>query len=117
MMGLSVLTRDVHVLPFSGEPEQAFATARAYDAPVLFVGSSKVDPDLLDRSAELLQHFDAVIGPAADDGWWVFGVRDPGRAAALATMPESLAGTGSLTLAALRLGLHVAMAPAMVTTG
>ena len=117
MMGLSVLTRDVHVLPFSGEPEQAFATARAYDAPVLFVGSSEVDPDLLDRSAELLQRFDAVIGPAADDGWWVFGVRDPGRAAALAAMPESLAGTGSLTLAALRLGMHVAMAPAMVATG
>ncbi len=117
MMGLSVDTRDVHVLPFSGGPEHAFATAWAYDAPVLFVGSSAVDPDLLDRSAELLQRFDAVISPAADDGWWVFGVRDPGRAAALAAMPESLAGTGSLTLAALRLGMHVAMVPTMAPTG
>jgi glycosyltransferase A (GT-A) superfamily protein (DUF2064 family) len=117
MMGLSVRTPDVHVLPFSGEPEDAFATAWAYQGPVLFVGSSAVDPDLLDRTAELLQRFDAVIGPAGNDGWWVFGVRDPGRAAALAAMPDSLAGTGSLTLAALRLGLHVAMAPALATTG
>jgi glycosyltransferase A (GT-A) superfamily protein (DUF2064 family) len=117
MMGLSVLTRDVHVLPFSGGPEHAFAAAWAYDAPVLFVGSSDVDPELLDRSAALLQRFDAVICPAADDGWWVFGVRDPGRAAALAAQPESLAGTGALTLAALRLGLRVAMAPALVATG
>ncbi len=117
MMGLSARTRDVHVLPLSGGPEHAFANAWAYDAPVLFVGDSTVDPDLLERSAELLERFDAVIGPAGNDGWYVFGVRDPGRAAALASMGESLAGTGSLTLAALRLGLHVAMAPAMTTTG
>ena len=115
MMGLSERTRDVHVLPFSGGPEQAFATAGRLDTPVLFVGNSAVDPELLDRSAALLERFDAVIGPSADDGWWVFGVRDPGRAAALAADPEALAGTGSLTLAALRLGLHVAMAPAMTT--
>ena len=117
MMGLSVRTRDVHVLPFSGGPEHAFANAWAYDAPVLFVGSPDIDPDLLDRSAALLERFDAVIGPAGNDGWWIFGVRDPQRAAALAAMGEPLAGTGSLTLAALRLGLHVAMAPAMVPKG
>jgi glycosyltransferase A (GT-A) superfamily protein (DUF2064 family) len=117
MMGISVRTKDVHVLPLSGGPEHAFAKAWAYDAPVLFVGSSEIDPDLLDRSAALLERFDAVIGPAGDDGWWIFGVRDPGRAAALAEMGESLAGTGSLTLAALRLGMHVAMAPAMAKAG
>ena len=117
MMGLSVRTPDVQVVSFSGDAENAFASARTYDAPVLFLGSSAADPELVRRSAALLDRFDAVIGPADGDGWWVFGVRDPARAAALASMPDALAGTGALTLAALRLGLRVAMGPALSATG
>ncbi|MEH0841139.1 DUF2064 domain-containing protein [Micromonospora sp. CPCC 205711] len=52
---------------------------------------------------------DAVLGRAADGGWWALGLRDPRHAAALRTVPMSTADTGRLTWAALaERGLRVA---------
>jgi len=45
---------------------------------------------------------DAVIGPAADGGWWGLGLRDPRAAAVIEAVPTSLSDTGERTLRALR---------------
>lgn len=45
---------------------------------------------------------DAVIGPAADGGWWGIGLRDPLAAGALRGVRMSLSDTGTRTLFALR---------------
>jgi glycosyltransferase A (GT-A) superfamily protein (DUF2064 family) len=90
----------------AGDLDQAFS----WPGPSLLVGveTPQLDPRLLVDSAALLSRFDAVVGPTTGDGWWAFGLRDPWP-----VMPVSLADTGSLTLAALRLGLRVAMLPAL----
>ncbi|SCG36675.1 TIGR04282 family arsenosugar biosynthesis glycosyltransferase [Micromonospora humi] len=57
---------------------------------------------------------DAVLGPAADGGWWGLGLRDPRWAAALRGVPMSTADTGRLTHAALvAAGLRVAALPTL----
>ncbi|WP_212991518.1 DUF2064 domain-containing protein [Actinoplanes auranticolor] len=68
---------------------------------------------LLADAAELLGEFDAVLGPTTGAGWWAFGLRDPAHGAALRTMPGALSSAGALTVAALRLGLRVAMLPTL----
>ncbi|MFI5836700.1 DUF2064 domain-containing protein [Micromonospora sp. NPDC051300] len=57
---------------------------------------------------------DAVLGPAADGGWWGLGLRDPGWAASLRGVPMSTADTGRLTHAALvGRGLRVGALPTL----
>jgi glycosyltransferase A (GT-A) superfamily protein (DUF2064 family) len=84
--------------------------------PTLQIGmdTPQVVPALLaDATARLLgRGVDAVLGPAADGGWWALGLRDPRRAAAIAEVPTSQGDTGERTLAALRrVGLRVAVLP------
>ena len=55
---------------------------------------------------------DAVLGLAADGGWWALGLREPGHAAVLRDIATSTAATGAQTLAALRQrGLRVTLLP------
>ena len=73
-------------------------------------GTPQAGPLLLAEAADLLEKFDAVLGPTTGAGWWVFGLRDPRHAGALGPVPESFAG---LALAALRAGLQLAMLPTL----
>jgi len=55
---------------------------------------------------------DAVLGPAADGGWWALGLRDPRLARLIESVPTSRPDTGEATLRALRAGgLSVALLP------
>ncbi|MFY1636477.1 TIGR04282 family arsenosugar biosynthesis glycosyltransferase [Solwaraspora sp. WMMB335] len=57
---------------------------------------------------------DAVLGFAADGGWWALGLRDPQHAEALRRVPMSTSRTGRDTWAALRgRGLRVASLPVL----
>jgi rSAM/selenodomain-associated transferase 1 len=82
--------------------------------PVLQLGmdTPQVDPALLAEAAAPLrsERVDAVVGPAADGGWWVLGLRDPRMAAVIADVPTSRSDTGERTVAALRAaGLRVGL--------
>lgn len=85
--------------------------------PVLQIGmdTPQVSAELLAECAQPLHlpgGADAVLGPAADGGWWALGVRDPGRVRAIRGVPMSQADTGERTLAALRAaGLRVHLLP------
>ncbi|MGA8248064.1 MAG: DUF2064 domain-containing protein [Nocardioides sp.] len=56
--------------------------------------------DLLDVAAAASDG-DAVLGPAADGGWWVLALSDPAAAAALAGVPMSRPDTFAATRSAL----------------
>nr|WP_090341350.1 DUF2064 domain-containing protein [Mycolicibacterium malmesburyense]CRL71172.1 2-phospho-L-lactate guanylyltransferase [Mycolicibacterium malmesburyense] len=78
--------------------------------PVLQIGmdTPQVTADLLAACGRTLLGTDAVLGPAADGGWWVLGVSRPSMADCLRTVPMSRSDTGALTLSALRgTGIHV----------
>lgn len=56
----------------------------------------------------------AVLGPAADGGWWALGLPEPTPAAALRTVPMSTHETARHTLAALgELGVRPALLPVL----
>lgn len=76
--------------------------------PVVQIGmdTPQVTPELLAAAAALLLHGrpEAVLGPAADGGWWALGLRDPRHAQVLADVPMSTAETGERTRRALAAG-------------
>jgi glycosyltransferase A (GT-A) superfamily protein (DUF2064 family) len=83
---------------------------------VLQIGmdTPQVEPALLTEAAGPLSRgtADAVLGPAADGGWWALGLRDPRAAAAIAGVPTSRHDTGERTAHALRAaGLRVGLLP------
>lgn len=90
-------------------------TARPGHAALLIgMDTPQVTPDLLATSADRLGSADAVLGMAADGGWWALGLNDLRHAEVLRGVPMSTPDTGRLTLAALeRCGLRVAMLPVL----
>jgi rSAM/selenodomain-associated transferase 1 len=96
----------------------AFADSRTPGTAALLVGmdtpqltaAGHLDPALRWLGDE--EDADAVLGPADDGGWWALGLRDPGHAEVLRSIPTSTATTGDRTLTALRLrGLRVRLLP------
>ncbi|GAA1853602.1 TIGR04282 family arsenosugar biosynthesis glycosyltransferase [Asanoa iriomotensis] len=74
----------------------------------------QVTAALLDEALRRLDDADAVLGPAADGGWWAIGFRDPRHAAALRAVPMSTAATADHTRAALvSRGLRIAELPVL----
>ncbi|WP_214408089.1 TIGR04282 family arsenosugar biosynthesis glycosyltransferase, partial [Pseudonocardia lacus] len=73
----------------------------------------QLDPAVLrDAGDRLRADVDAVLGPAADGGWWALGLRDPHHAVHVRDVPTSRADTGERTLHALRAaGLRVGLLP------
>jgi glycosyltransferase A (GT-A) superfamily protein (DUF2064 family) len=76
----------------------------------------QVSVDVLAHAGEQLaaDGVDAVLGLAADGGWWALGLRDPAHAETLRTVPMSTAETGARTLEALRQrGLRIVTLPVL----
>jgi hypothetical protein len=71
--------------------------------PIVQIGmdTPQVTPALLAATAAALDDADAVLGPAADGGWWVLGLTNPTDAALLRGIPMSTPDTFRDTLAAL----------------
>lgn len=81
-------------------------TAAAHPGlPVVQIGmdTPQLTPQILAAAAEPLLRRDgeAVLGPAADGGWWALGLRDPRHASVLTDVPMSTDDTGELTVRAL----------------
>jgi rSAM/selenodomain-associated transferase 1 len=95
----------------------AFVDAnRLSPGPVLLIGmdTPQVTAALLGRALVRLSRCPAVMGPAADGGWWALGLQDVGHAAVLADVPMSTSDTGAATLDALRRrGVDVARLPVL----
>ncbi len=71
--------------------------------PLLQIGmdTPQVDADLLADGERLLAQHPAVLGLAADGGWWALGLHDAVPADALGDVPMSTDHTGADTQAAL----------------
>lgn len=70
---------------------------------VLQIGmdTPQLTPARLTSAVDRLTDAGAVLGPAADGGWWALGLRDPRDAQVLRAVPMSTAQTGRRTLLAL----------------
>jgi glycosyltransferase A (GT-A) superfamily protein (DUF2064 family) len=82
----------------------------------LLVGmdTPQLTPALLTGVAGGLADADAVLGPAADGGWWALALRDPYHADALRGVPMSAPDTAQWTVDALRgRGLRVGYGPVL----
>ncbi|ODQ87754.1 TIGR04282 family arsenosugar biosynthesis glycosyltransferase [Mycolicibacterium flavescens] len=83
----------------------AHAHADAFTGiPVLQIGmdTPQVGAELLAGCARTLMDADAVLGLAADGGWWILGVARPELADCLRGVPMSRSDTGALTRKALQ---------------
>lgn len=71
--------------------------------PVLQIGmdTPQLTSAVLAAAVRRLSHVDAVLGRAADGGWWALGLRDPRQAVALRAVPMSTPDTGRSTWSAL----------------
>ncbi|MFG2019600.1 TIGR04282 family arsenosugar biosynthesis glycosyltransferase [Actinomadura geliboluensis] len=81
--------------------------------PLVLIGmdTPQVTPALLRRAARALRDRDAVLGPAADGGYWLLGLRRPDPRL-LRGVPMSRPDTGTAQLARLRgAGLRVGLLP------
>jgi glycosyltransferase A (GT-A) superfamily protein (DUF2064 family) len=84
--------------------------------PGFLVGmdTPQVTAALLSDGLAALEHAEAVLGPAADGGYWAIGLREPDPAV-FARVPMSREDTGALQLARLdELGLRTADLPALL---
>ncbi|MEV6774552.1 DUF2064 domain-containing protein [Nocardia sp. NPDC051030] len=85
---------------FAERLANAHADAFRPGLPVLQIGmdTPQLGPSLLAMSASrLLNTGEAVLGPAADGGWWALGLPDPRPARLLTEVPMSTSHTGELT--------------------
>ena len=75
----------------------------------------QLDPAVLGRCLDAVADPDgpdAVLGPAADGGWWALALRNPRDAELVRSVPASRSDTGARTRAALETaGLRVAAMP------
>ncbi|WP_067438920.1 TIGR04282 family arsenosugar biosynthesis glycosyltransferase [Nocardioides jensenii] len=92
---------------------QRIAHAHAQVAgPVVQIGmdTPQLTTDDLEAADAALERSPAVLGYAADGGWWLLGLQDPSRAVVLAEVPMSQPETGARTAEALRgAGLELAV--------
>lgn len=88
---------------------QRHDVSRRKDFLMFTVQTPDLTPDLLRDAYDLLRNFDVVIGGTTDGGWYALGLREPAHAESLDTQADS----AGLTLAALRLGLRVALLPTL----
>jgi uncharacterized protein len=112
---LALALRGVAVVPQHG-PDLGRRIAAAHrrvaallpGVPSVQVGmdTPQLAPAVLGAAAEQLRHgpHDAVLGLAADGGWWALGLRDPRCAALVQHVATSRPDTGERTLRALRDG-------------
>ena len=120
---LTAALRGARVLPQRGDRLGARIAAAHADTAALLPGrptlqlgmdTPQADAALLAACLDRLRapRTDAVLGPAADGGWWAMGLRDPRAARLVAAVPTSRADTGERTLRALRDGgLRVGLLP------
>jgi len=100
-----------------GLDERLAAAFSHRDGPALLIGmdTPQVSPDLLGEAIEQLERpgTDAVLGPAADGGYWAIGLRSP-RPAVFEGVPMSSPRTGARQRDRLRrLGLRVRDLPTL----
>lgn len=121
-----VLVLDGHVGPWlpagfrvipqrgDGLGERLAAAFADVGGPAILVGMDTpqlTSEDLASAASALDGEVDAVLGPAADGGWWAIGLREPDPEVFVG-VPMSTAATGSAQLDRLRgLGLRTELLP------